>query len=225
MKRTSEGLLNYLGKYVTDHKKELVEKVLAERTRHLTLVLEDIYQPQNASAVVRTCEGYGLQDLHVIEGRHEYEPNPRVVRGATKWIDIHKYSGPGNNTVSCFEQLREKGFRILVTSPDPGCLSVSEVDVKEKIALVFGTEKHGISEYARRNADGAVTIPMKGFTESYNLSVSAAICTSILMQKIYDSDINWRLNEEEKQRLKLDWYRKIVHRSEILEKEFLKSVD
>lgn len=225
MDKTLARLLNFFAEYVTDHKKELVEKVLSQRTRHLTLVLEDIYQPQNASAVVRTCEGFGLQDLHVIEGRHHYELNPRVVHGASKWIDIIKYSGQSNNTALCYGYLKEKGYRILATSPENSCLSIYDVDVKDKIALVFGTEKYGISDYAKRHADGLVTIPMYGFTESYNISVSAAICTSILAQKLFTSDVEWELSDEEKLQLKLEWYRKIVHRSEILEKEFLKSLD
>lgn len=225
MDNRSLRLLNFFGEYITDHKKELVEKVLSQRTRHVTFVLEDIYQPQNASAVVRTCEGFGIQDLHVIEDRHTYELNPRVVHGASKWIDIHKYTGSADNTADCLQQLRKKGYRILATSPDKGCLSVYDVDVSEKFALVFGTEKYGISEYVRQQADELVTIPMYGFTESYNISVSAAICAAVLMEKVSKSGVDRGLSEEERLGLKLNWYRKIVHRSEILEKEFLKSID
>ncbi|UII30757.1 RNA methyltransferase [Fulvivirga ulvae] len=209
--------------YVTEHKKELIDEVLSRRTRHLTFVLEDIYQSQNASAVVRTCDCFGIQDLHVIENKHPFELNPRVVHGASKWVNVYNYRDTENNAAACFDSLREKGYKILATSPEKACLSVHDVDMTSPVALVFGTEITGISSFTKDQADELVTIPMYGFSESLNLSVSAAICANILIEKLFRSEINWTLTENEKNEIKLNWYRTIVSRSEILEKQFLKS--
>ncbi|MTI26544.1 TrmH family RNA methyltransferase [Fulvivirga kasyanovii] len=225
MDQTSLKVLDFLSTYVTEHKKGLIDEVLSRRTRHLTFVLEDIYQSQNASAVVRTCDCFGIQDLHVIENKHSFELNPRVVHGASKWVNVHHYQEAENNTKACFDTLRKKGYKIMATSPDKGCLSVHDVDISEPIALVFGTEITGISEFTKSQADGLVTIPMYGFSESLNISVSAAICANILIEKLFRSEINWTLTEDEKNEIKLNWYRTIVSRSEILEKQFLKSLN
>lgn len=225
MDEASIRVLNFLSTYVTDHKKALIDEILSHRTRHLTFVLEDIYQSQNASAVVRTCDCFGIQDLHVIEDKHMFELNPKVVRGASKWIDIYNYRGAKNNTASCFEKLRRNGYKILATSPDKGCLSIHDIDMKEPVALVFGTEITGISDYVKTQADELVTIPMHGFSESLNVSVSAAICANVLIEKLFRSEVNWKLTEEEKNRIRLHWYRSVVSRSEILEKQFLKSLN
>src|SRR5258707_4074624 len=147
-------LTNHFSQYVTEHKKNFIEKVLSERTRHVTLVLEDIYQSQNASAVLRTCECLGLQDVHIIEDEAKYSVNKRVLKGANKWIDLHRYKMKGfNNTEICFRKLREQGYQILVTDPSPNGASVNDIAVDQKIALVMGNELKGTSRYALDHAD------------------------------------------------------------------------
>ncbi|MEQ8424621.1 MAG: RNA methyltransferase, partial [Cyclobacteriaceae bacterium] len=168
---------NHLGQYVTDHKKAFIEEVLSQRTRHATLVLEDIYQSQNASAVFRTAECLGIQDIHLIENVGNYTVNKRVLKGADKWLSIFKYNKEINNTMACFKELKSRGYKILATSP-AAALTLEEIDVTSKIAIVLGNELHGLSDEARDQADFQVRIPMYGFTESLNLSVSAAICVS-----------------------------------------------
>ena len=219
-------LISCFSEYITDHKKGLIDQVLTFRTRQITIALEDIYHPQNASAVVRTCDCFGIQDLHVIENKNKYTLNPKVVLGASKWIDLifHNDEG-GSNTLSCINQLKAKGYKILCTSPDKDKKSIHDVEVDRKLALLFGTELTGLSEGAMCHADEVVHIPMVGFTESYNLSVSVAICLCILTQKLYYSDLRWQLSEAEKEALKLAWYRNVVPKPEILEKEFLKQID
>lgn len=210
---------------MTAHKKKLIDEVLEHRTKHVTFVLEDIYHTQNASAVIRTCDCFGIQDLHVIEDKHEFDVNPRVVRGSSKWVSLFKYQDQKNNTETCFKALRKKGYKILATSPEKDCLSIHDIDMTEPVAIVFGTEITGISDYVREQADGLVTIPMYGFTESLNISVSAAICANVIMEKLFRTSLDWRLTDEEKDEIKLEWYRAIVHRSDILEKQFLKSIN
>lgn len=220
-------LYNHFAQFVSDHKKEFVGKVLSQRTRYLTVVLENIYQSQNASAVLRTCECMGVQDVHIVEDTAKYQLNVRVLKGADKWLNLERYRTHGvNNTQACFKTLKENGYKILVADPSEGGLSVDDVDVSEnKIALVFGNELRGASDFAIQNADGKIRIPMFGFTESLNISVSVAICLNTLLPKVRQSAAsNIYLTDAEQQSIKLSWYRKIVKRSDLLEREFLRTI-
>lgn len=216
-------LLEYLAGYISDHKRQVMEKVLNQRTRHLTVVLEDIYQPQNASAVLRTADCFGIQDVHVIENKHKFKLNPRVVHGSSKWLDIHRYNESADNTKDCINQLKKSGYRLVATVPDQNATAIHDLDLRHKSALVFGTEMTGLSDQFLKEADEQVTIPMYGFTESLNISVSVAITLNTLIEKLFSSEVNWKLNEEDKSLLRLEWYRRSVNRSDLLEKEFLKS--
>ncbi|MDH5599470.1 MAG: RNA methyltransferase, partial [Cyclobacteriaceae bacterium] len=207
--------------YVTEHKKGLIEQVLNLRTRFITVVLEDIYQSQNASAVVRTCDCFGIHDVHIIENENKYKLNPNVVMGASKWVDIHQYNSKKNNTEDCIEQLKESGYKIIATSPDTQYKSINDYVLGERTALVFGTEKEGLSDEVFQRADDVVRIPMYGFTESFNLSVSTALCLNVFTSQLHKSSINWQLTEKEKKEIKLEWYRNIVNKSEFLEKKYL----
>lgn len=216
-------LTDHFSKYITDHKRAFLEKVLDLRTRHITMVLEEIHQSQNASAVIRTCECMGIQDVHIIENEVKYSVNRRVVKGSYKWVDIIKYPKE-NGAVMCYQQLKKKGYKILVTDPSPDGISIHEVPVDEKIALVMGNELNGTSDYALSQADRKVRIPMYGFTESMNISVSAAICLNTLVPKLHQSEIPWQLSFAEKDDIRLRWLRKMIKRPEIMEREFLKSI-
>jgi tRNA (guanosine-2'-O-)-methyltransferase len=224
---TNKSLLQFLSQFVSDHKKELMEKVLDKRTRHLTVVLEDIFQSQNASAVIRTCECLGIQDVHIIESRSKYGTNLKVLKGSHNWVNIikHKFNKKEGPKVA-FDELKKSGYKILVTSVFPGSQSIYEINPIElgKIALVLGNELHGASPEANENADGFVHIPMVGFTESFNVSVSAAICISTLVNKIRASDMDWKLSEMEKDEIRLSWVRSMVKRSDVLERNFLKTL-
>jgi tRNA (guanosine-2'-O-)-methyltransferase len=218
-------LVDYFAQYISDHKKELLEKVLNERTRHVTVVLEDIFQSQNASAAVRTCECMGIQDIHIIENTTKYEVNKYVLKGSYKWVDLIRHHKRGiNNTADCFRQLKENGYHIYATDPSEENMSIHDVAViHSKVALVFGNELNGISEYARDQADGKVKIPMYGFTESLNISASVAISLSAVITKLKHEQEKYGLSVNEKDELRLAWYRKMVKRSGIIEKEFLRT--
>jgi tRNA (guanosine-2'-O-)-methyltransferase len=218
-------LSEYLSRFISDHKKDFVEKVLDQRTRHITMVLEDIYQSQNASAVIRTCECLGIQDIHIIENDSKYTVNRRVLKGSYKWVDLIRYKGKQrNNTEVCYEQLRANGYRIAATDPSPEGISIYEVPVNDKIAIVMGNELHGTSSYALDHADMKVRIPMYGFTESLNISVSAAICLNTLVPLLRQEPVPWKLTEAEKEEIRLRWLRKMVRNAELLEKELMKSI-
>lgn len=222
---SNKKLIDFFSKYITDHKKETLEKVLSGRTRYLTLVLENIFQSQNSSAVLRTCECLGLQDVHIIEDESKYSVNKRVLKGANKWVDLQRYKIKGfNNTEICFRKLRDAGYKILATDPSPNGIPINEISLDQKIAVVMGNELNGTSEFALTHADQKIFIPMYGFTESFNISVSAAIILNSILARLKASDIRWQLTQDEKEIIRLQWLRKIVRRSDLIEQEFLRSI-
>lgn len=223
--KRNQLLTQHLANYITDHKKEFVNQVLDKRTRHVTVVLEEIFQSQNASAVIRTCECMGLQDIHIIENEVKYAINRRVLKGSYKWVDMIKYrTQQKTGTQQCFAELKQRGYTILVTDPSPDGKSIYDVAIDKKLAIVMGNELHGTSAYALAHADEKVHIPMYGFTESLNISVSAALCLQAIIPRVRQSDIAWQLTEAEKDLIRLQWYRKMVKRCEIIEREFLKTL-
>lgn len=217
-KEQKERLLEKLLSFITDHKNQLFDRVIEHRTRYLTVVLEDIYQPQNASAVLRTADCFGVQDVHIIENRNEYVINPEVTLGASKWLTLHRYSESENNTLEAIQKLKSEGYRIVATMPHSNDIMLSELDMNQKTALFFGTELLGLSEVVQEHADVFVKIPMYGFTESYNISVSAALCLQQLSNKMRNENKDWKLSESELLDVKLDWARSVVKEAENVEK-------
>ncbi|HEY4655377.1 MAG TPA: RNA methyltransferase [Cyclobacteriaceae bacterium] len=217
-------VLNHLARYITEHKKNFIESVLDLRTRHITVVLEDIYQSQNSSAVIRTCECLGIQDVHVIENRAIYTVNRKVLKGSHKWITLLRYRHREDRTLECFHALRNRGYRIIATSPAGSGTTVDDLDVTVPVALVFGNELRGLSDTALQHCDGQIRIPMYGFTESLNISVSVALCLFQLIRKVQVNGVSFHLSPEQRDELRLSWYRSIVRRSEIIEREFLRTI-
>ena len=217
-----DALLEHLLMFITPERNALFDKVLQNRTRHVAVVLEDIYQSQNASAVLRSCDLTGIQDVHIIENNYEYAVNPDVALGSSKWLNLIKYNEYPENTLLAFENLRKKGYRIIATTPHRNEQLLDEINLQGKLAVVFGTELTGLSEEAIENADEYLRIPMYGFTESYNISVSAALILYNLMDRLRQSDIDWRFSPKEIREIKLEWARRTISRSDVIERQFLK---
>ena len=216
-KETKKQLLEHLLIFVNDNKRELFYPVLDFRTRHITVVLENIFQPQNASAVIRSCDIYGIQDLHIIENEYAFKLNPNVAMGAGKWINEED-----NNTEKCLQSLKDKGYKIVATSPRIDAYTTHNFPLGEKIALCYGTELTGLSDVALEMADEFVTIPMYGFTESFNVSASVAVSLSHLKTRLHEVDFDWKLKEEERVDVLLDWAKKCLSRGEDIQNEFLR---
>jgi tRNA (guanosine-2'-O-)-methyltransferase len=226
----SKELVKYLSGFVTENRLKRFEEVLQHRTRHLTVVLEDIYQPHNAAAVLRSCDCFGIQDVHVIENQNKFEANPDVELGSLKWLTIHKYNSKDPSTPlgmtmpgvteQCITSLKKNGYKIIVTSPHKNDCSIEELDITKKTALFFGTEMRGATPVAFEQADGFVKIPMVGFTESLNISVSAAVSLFTLSSRLKRSSIDWKLSEDEETEIRLAWLRNTIQKPELLEKEF-----
>ncbi len=213
-------LLDYLKDFAPEGKLALFDKLINERTRHLTVVLEDIFQSQNASAVLRSCDCFGIQDVHIIENRYKYTVNPDVSLGSSKWLNLKKYNTKENNTIDCFKQLKAKGYKVIATSPHKDDFSLYDMPINEKTAIVFGTEKEGLTDEALAHADGFMRIPMYGFTESFNISVSAALTLFELTKRLRESNTNWELTETEKNEVLLNWTKNSIKMASLLEKKF-----
>ncbi|MCK9612831.1 MAG: RNA methyltransferase [Bacteroidales bacterium] len=214
--------MNYLSSFLTEARMERFNEIIRERTRHVCVVLEDIYQPHNASAVLRSCDCFGIQDVHIIENKNKYEVNPDVALGSSKWLTLIKYNQAANNTKDCIAKLKESGYNIAATSPHKNDYLIEELPLNNKIALFFGTEKDGLSEDVLDNADLFVKIPIFGFTESFNISVSVALCLYSITSRLRKSNIKWHLNEEEITNIKIQWIKNTLKNPELLMREFEK---
>lgn len=218
-------LTQYLLSFVSEHKQELFLQNLVQRTRYITLVLENVFQPHNISAVLRSCDCFGVQDVHIVENRNRYQVNPDVALGAAKWLSICRYNEGEETVVKVLERLRKEGYRLVATSPHENDYSIEELPLDQKTALIFGTELEGLSGAALEMADAWVKIPMVGFTESLNISVSAAISLYTLTRRLRESTYPWRLSEEEKEEVLLEWSINANKHAEPLIRQFLSNME
>jgi tRNA (guanosine-2'-O-)-methyltransferase len=198
--------LNYLEEFLTENRKERFQKVLDNRTNHFTIAVEDVFQFHNTSAVMRSCEVFGIQEINIVEHRFGKKIDKEIAMGAQKWVDINKFENINN----CIHTLKEKGYQIIATTPHNDSCLLHEFDVTKKSALFFGTEKEGLSEEVMTQADGYLKIPMVGFTESLNISVSAAIIIQDITTRLRQSDVNWKLTEEEVLEKRLLWAKNTI---------------
>ena len=199
------ALCDYLSRFSSPQRLDLIDAVLAGRTRYLTVVLEEIYLPHNANAVIRTCECLGIQDVHVVERENPFELSPTVTQGSAKWITLHRYAETAASVGECLAPLRAQGYRLAAMTLRPGSLTLEAVPVDRPLALCFGAEECGLSDAMHELVDYAVGIPMCGFTQSLNLSVSAAIALHILSARIKDEERRWQLSTEDRHRLRAQW--------------------
>lgn len=200
------GLLEYLEGFLTEGRKKRFREILSQRTRYLTVALEDVFQLHNASAVVRSCDVFGIQDAHLIEGRFGQRLDKNIALGAQKWVDLHRY----DSSETCVENLRDLGYRIVATSPHASSYTPLDLPLDQPVALFFGTEKEGLSAQLLAQADLHLTIPMAGFTESLNISVAAAIVLYDLTRRLKASGTPWQLSDSEILEKRMDWTRKTI---------------
>ena len=216
-----DALIDHLRQFVTDRRLKQFEKRLLQRTRYLTVVLEDIFQPHNASAVLRSCECFGIQNVHIIENRNEYRISPDVALGSYKWLTLERHNLTPYNTVTALQSLKLAGYRIVAATPHKNDCKLEDFDLtKGKAALVFGSELDGLTPGALDLADEFIQIPMVGFTESLNISVSAAICIHFLTHQLRKSGIEWHLTETERNEVLLTWLKNTIRKADLIELSF-----
>jgi len=200
------ALLKYLEGFISEQRQQRFIEILSKRTRFLTVAIEDVYQLHNTSAVIRSCDAFGVQNVHVVEDRFGKRLDKNIAMGAEQWIDLHRYQ----TTHNCIEKLREQDYQIIATTPHNNSNCLSDFRVDGKTALFFGTEKEGLSNEVLEKADGFLKIPMVGFSESLNISVSAAILLQKLCEELRNSKLPWQLTDSEILEKRLDWTKKSI---------------
>ncbi|MCK5823973.1 MAG: RNA methyltransferase [Ichthyobacteriaceae bacterium] len=217
-------ILEYIQGFMTENRVKTIRKVINQRTKHFTVVVEDPFQSHNASAILRSCDIFGIQDLNVTERLHQFNLSTHVAKGADKWVDVHSFNEIGvDNTQPAIDAMRKKGYQIIATSPHYGSTSPMEFDITKPSAIFFGQEKEGLSKNIIDQADGYIKIPMYGFTESLNISSSVAIILQSIVDKLKNSDVKWELTDEEKFALEYNWSMKSVKNSESILEKYLKN--
>lgn len=203
---TDLKLLEYLKSFLTPQRQSRIEAVLSQRTRHFCVAVEDVYQLHNTSAVMRSCDVFGVQDLHVIEERNLKRIDREIAMGAQKWVDVHRH----HKVEDCIDELRQQQYQIVATTPHTNDVLLSDFDITKKSCFFFGRETEGLSDTVLQQADCFLKIPMVGFTESLNISVSAAIILQSVTSKLRNSAINWQFSHEEINKQYLKWIKKTV---------------
>ena len=215
-------VIDYLTTFLTEQRVKRIQDVLSWRTRYVTVAVEDLFQTQNISAVLRTCECYGLQDVHIMEGENEFQIHHAISMGAYKWLNRYHYNDETGGTKGCIQNLKSKGYTVVATLPGEDSCFLQDLPIDTPTAFLFGTELKGLSEEAIQLADKKIKIPMYGFTESFNISNSVAIILSSFIEKLRSSGINFHLTEIEKEELHLEWLQKSVKCPQLIIEDFLK---
>ncbi|RED46081.1 TrmH family RNA methyltransferase [Seonamhaeicola aphaedonensis] len=200
------NLLQYLETYLTENRKQRFNNILQQRTKHFTVAIEDVYQLHNTSAVIRSCDAFGIQELNIIEEINTKRIDREIAMGAQKWVDLNRY----NSVKDCIADLKQKGYQIVATTPHAQDCELHNFDVTKKSCFFFGRETEGLSDEVLQQADCFLKIPMVGFTESLNISVSAAIILEHVTTKMKQSNLDWQLTETEIQEKKLNWISKTI---------------
>jgi tRNA (guanosine-2'-O-)-methyltransferase len=223
MNQLKTNLITYLEGFVTEKRKNTFKNILLNRTRHFTVVLEDIFQQHNSSAVIRSCDVFGIQDIHIIENKYHSKVSRHVAKGSQKWLNLNNYKEDKNNTKDCLTRLKNEGYQIIATSPHNNTCTLHDLDISKKSAFIFGVEKSGVSEQVLINSDEILTIPMVGFTESLNISVAAAIILENLTNKLRNSNYQWRLSEKEQEIIYANWLEKSIKNVDEIKNRFFKT--
>lgn len=214
------GLFKYLESFLTSERKSILSTVIGQRTNKIQVLLEDIYQPHNAAAVLRTCDAFGVQNIHLLEQRYEFEPSRQVSMGSEKWVSVHRYHSEISKQ-DVFSNLKKSGFKLVATVPNrEGVNTPNTLPLSEPIVLMFGSERPGLTDLAISEADYQLSIPMYGFAESFNVSVSVALCLQVLTHRMRKETNDWQLTESEKSSLSFNWIKKSIKNADALIERF-----
>lgn len=214
----SQKTFEYLKQFLTEERLSKIEFYAQESSDFVLPVMEDIFQFRNAAAIVRSVEACGFHKIVAMESENEFNPNLRVTKGAETWVEVEKMP----HQLESLKKIKEKGYKILAVSPEKNAIMLPDYDLKEPVALVFGTEKEGVTEEILDFADETVAIPMYGFTKSFNVSVAAAICFYDLKQKLVKSDLDYKLSNEKLWELKVRWAKNSIKSGEEILQKYLK---
>lgn len=210
-----QKLISYFSQFVTEKRFQKIKALVEQRTQHITVALEEPHKSHNTSAILRSCDAFGVQDIHCITGRNKMAINDAIASGASKWLSLQQYQ----TSMECMQALKKKGYTLVATSPHAK-KSLHDLSVSKPVALFFGTEKEGLTDQVLDAVDTTIAIPMYGFTESFNVSVSIALCLYQLTTAMRNTNINWQLTKEQKDQVIIEWLKASVDRPELLESRF-----
>lgn len=209
-------LLEHLESYLTERRQKRFAEVLAQRTKYFTVATEDVYQLHNTSAVIRSCDVFGIQEVNIVEEINTKRIDREIAMGAQKWVDLNRF----NSVKDCIADLRTKGYQIVATTPHVDDCDLIDFDISKKSCFFFGRETEGLSQQVLDEADCYLKIPMFGFTESLNISVSAAIILQHVTSQLRNSNIPWQLTDEERIEKRFDWIRKTIKNYDAIVERF-----
>ena len=222
MPELTADLVEHLKGFVLDERRKLFEAKIQERTQHLTIVLENIFQGRNISASIRSADCFGIQDVHIIENDNLFNDDSEVSMGAEKWITTKRYNQNKHNSIKAIENLKSNGYQIIATTPHNADCDLYDLDItKQKTALFFGAEVKGCSKETLTLADKRMKIPIYGFTESYNISVSVSLCLQHLTYKMRQSNMDWKLSLDQQEKVMLQWLRNSIKSAAEIEEKYL----
>lgn len=216
--RDAVRIIACLAEFMTPERFATLQRTVTMRTRYMTVLAENMFHGQNAAALIRHCEAFGLQRMHTVETLCRFEPSAAVVRGTDRWVDVCRHP----STARALAALKADGYRIVATTPHREDTTPLTFDVaRGPFALVFGTEHAGISEEVAAAADEFLRIPMCGMVESLNVSASAAILIYMLSARVRETVDGWRLSDAEQLEVLCRWMRSSVNDAdEILARRF-----
>ena len=226
MSKIRHELVQHLKEFVVKERRELFEEKIEQRTKHITVVLENIFQGRNISASIRSADCFGIQDVHIIENDNIFNDDSEVSMGAEKWVTIKRHNKQEHNSIEAIKKLKTEGYQIIATTPHNTDCDLFDLDIsKGKVALIFGAEVRGCSEETLALADKKMKIPMYGFTESFNISVSVSLCLQHLIYKLRKANSDWKMTENEKDKAMLQWLRNSIKSSAQIEEKFLSELN
>ncbi len=218
-------VITYLSQFVTPERIKLIDEKIKNRTRYISLLLENIYQSHNASAILRTADCFGVQDIYVVEKNNKFSANDEIALGANQWLNIQIYKNHAENLLHAIEELKKKDYRIVATSLNEKSMPLEEFDfTKGKVVFLFGTELTGLSDEAHKISDEFVHIPMRGFTQSLNVSVAAGIIMHFATWRLQQLNLPWKLSTTEQTELKIQWLKKSIRGGDLIEQYFINQI-
>lgn len=222
-KSQKQELTAYMNTFMRDERRDKLNRVLDNRTTHFCVAMEDLFYERNAGAIIRTADGYGIQNIHVIEPKDSFKSKVTniISKGAEKWVTKTQHDDIKNGAKMCIDALRSQGYQIVATSPHKDGHTIHDFDITKKSAFFLGAEKTGISDIVMEEADDYIAMPIYGFTESYNVSVANGILLHELVNRLRKSNVNWELSEEERDDLFLDWTMKSINSSNMIADKFM----
>ncbi len=213
-----QKIFDYLKQFLTEERLQKIEHFAPESSQFILPVMEDVYQFRNAAAIVRSVEACGFHKIVALEKLNVFDPNLKVTKGADTWVEVQKMS----YDLESIKNIKNRGYKIVAVSPEKNATSLPDFEINEPIALCFGTEWEGISDEILDFADETLSIPMYGFTKSFNVSVAAAICMYELKQKLINSEIDYKISGDELLKTKIKWAVKSINSGALILDDYIR---